>query len=576
VVWRRFCTSVSVAALLCAASGTAANAAETPKRLIVVLRNPKDASAVASVAGASGARLFGARLFGARRRVVTGFAVNASPEQARTLASDPRVRFLEEDRKVSIDSVQANPVWNLDRVDQSDRPLDGAYTYGPSGAGVNVYVIDTGIRVTHQEFGGRASVSFDAVGDGQNGNDCNGHGTHVAGTIAGTTYGVAKSANVHAVRVLGCDGSGWTSDVIQGIDWVTSNHAGPSVANMSLGGDSSSAVKLAVANSVSSGVTYAVAAGNDHADACAHSPANEPSAITVAASDSEDTQASFSNYGTCVDIFAPGVSVISASNASDTAARTLSGTSMATPHVAGAAAVYLSAHTSARPADVASALTGTASAGKIQGISAQTPNLLLFTGHYDQAPPPPPPAPAPSASPSPSASASPSPSPSQEPASQTFTLTVAGPRGGVVRSTPAGIDCGATCAAEFTPDAAPVLQAIPASHYKFTGWSGDCSGLASCAPSMDQARNVSATFAVASYLLTVSRSGRGTGTVTTSGISCGSHCQTYVATNRVVTMSVRAGAHSVFAGWVGACSGKGICRIAMTRARSVRAVFNRA
>jgi hypothetical protein len=241
-----------------------------------------------------------------------------------------------------------------------------------------VYVLDTGIRVTHAEFGGRASIAFDAIADGQNGSDCHGHGTHVAGIIGGARYGVAKAVALHSVRVLACDGNGTVSGVVAGVDWVTAHHVKPAVVNMSIGGGTSAAMDEAIERSVSTGVTYAVAAGNDTGDACLGSPARAPSALTVGASDDTDARAYFSNYGSCVDLFAPGVDVRSAYYTSNTAVATLSGTSMASPHVAGAAALFLQANKSASPQAVVTALTSKATRGAIMD-AVNSPNLLLYT-----------------------------------------------------------------------------------------------------------------------------------------------------------------------------------------------------
>jgi subtilisin family serine protease len=286
------------------------------------------------------------------------------------------------------DTESPTPSWGLDRIDQHDLPLDNSYTTATSGAGVTAYVIDTGIRISNTDFGGRASIGFDAIGDGQNGNDCHGHGTHVAGTIGGTKYGVAKSVSLVAVRVLDCGGSGTWTQVISGIDWVTAHHPANSVANMSLGGGAVSSVDTAVANSVASGVTYAIAAGNSNADACNYSPARAASAITVGATTSTDARASYSNYGTCVDLFAPGSGITSDWNTGDTATNTISGTSMATPHVAGSAALYLGAHPGSSPAAVTSGLLAAATTGHVTSPGAGSPNLLDYVGTGVQPPPP--------------------------------------------------------------------------------------------------------------------------------------------------------------------------------------------
>jgi subtilisin family serine protease len=311
-------------------------------------------------------------------KALKGFAVKLNEQAAAGLAADPWVKYVEEDGEMSIDTTQSGATWGLDRIDQRNRPLSGTYTYTGTGSGVRVYVIDTGIRTTHTQFGGRASAVFDALGG--NGQDCNGHGTHVAGTIGGSTYGVAKNALLRAVRVLDCNGSGATSGVIAGVNWVATNHISPSVANMSLGGGASSSLDSAVASAIASGVTFAIAAGNSNTDACTQSPARVGTAITVGSTTSSDARSSFSNFGTCVDIFAPGSSITSSWATSDTATNTISGTSMATPHVAGVAAVYISRF-GGSPSTVRDALVNNATTGVITNVGAGSPNRLLFTNY---------------------------------------------------------------------------------------------------------------------------------------------------------------------------------------------------
>jgi len=307
---------------------------------------------------------------------VNGFAATLSDAQLRALQRDSRVASIEHNQVVRVATMQSPATWGLDRIDQHFLPLNNTYTYTATGAGVTAYIIDTGINATHPDFNGRAAVAFDAIGG--NGVDCHGHGTHVAGTIGSTTYGVAKSVQLRGVRVLDCSGSGTTAGVIAGINWVTNNSPGPSVANMSLGGGKSIALNNATAALANSGVSIAVAAGNSAANACNSSPSGTPEAITVAASDINDASAYFTNFGRCVDLYAPGVSITSTWLGSGT--NTISGTSMATPHVAGVAALYKSSvGGDPTSAAVASFITGTATAGVLTGVPRRTPNLLLFT-----------------------------------------------------------------------------------------------------------------------------------------------------------------------------------------------------
>ncbi|MCG7524252.1 S8 family peptidase [Streptomyces sp. OfavH-34-F] len=311
---------------------------------------------------------------------INGFSANGLTEtEAKRLAADPAVSKVVQNKKFHIDATQDNPPsWGLDRIDQTETAGDDAYTYPDSaGEGVTAYVIDTGVRTSHEEFGGRATSGYDAVDNDDSADDGNGHGTHVAGTIAGSTYGVAKNAKIVAVRVLDDSGSGTTEQVVAGIDWVTEHHQGPSVANMSLGGGADEALDAAVQKAIASGVTFAVAAGNESSDAGQGSPSRVPEAITVASSTVDDEQSSFSNYGSVVDIYAPGSDITSAWNDSDTGSNTISGTSMATPHVVGAAAVYLAGHPDATPAEVTTALTEGATPDAITNATAGTANKLL-------------------------------------------------------------------------------------------------------------------------------------------------------------------------------------------------------
>ena len=322
---------------------------------------------------------YGGKVKARWKHALNGYSAEMTEDEALALSEDPRVQFVEEDQEYTIDTTQSGATWGLDRIDQRNRPLSGTYTYNWTGSGVRAYVIDTGIRTTHTQFGGRAAVSADFVGDGRNGQDCNGHGTHVAGTIGGSTYGVAKSVSLRAVRVLNCQGSGTTSGVISGVNWVASNRVLPAVANMSLGGGASSALDSAVNSAINAGVVFAVAAGNETQDACNVSPARTAAAITVGATTSSDARASYSNFGTCVDIFAPGSSITSSWATSDTATNTISGTSMATPHVAGVAALYLQGHTTASNATVRNALVGGATTNVLTGVGTGSPNRLLYS-----------------------------------------------------------------------------------------------------------------------------------------------------------------------------------------------------
>ena len=339
------------------------------------------------------ARANGARVLFEYGDALKGFAAALPDRAVEALRSNPNVAYIEADQRVALSATQSNPTWGLDRIDQRSLPLSSSYTYDATGSGVTAYIIDTGVRSSHNEFGGRVGSGYTAISDGNGTNDCNGHGTHVAGTVGGTTYGVAKSVSLRPVRVLDCQGSGTNSGVIAGVDWVTSNHSAgsPAVANMSLGGGASSALDTAVTNSINDGVTYAVAAGNENTNACNGSPSRVASALTVGSTTSTDARSSFSNYGSCLDLFAPGSSITSAWYTSNTATNTISGTSMATPHVAGVAALYLQGNPGASASTVNSAIVNGATTGVVTGAGTGSPNRLLYSLLSGGTPPPPPP-----------------------------------------------------------------------------------------------------------------------------------------------------------------------------------------
>jgi subtilisin family serine protease len=363
----------------------AGGATAVPGSYIVVLADaavgakagsPQAAAAVGSTSsklskgyGATIARSFGSAL--------NGFEASMSEAAAKRLAADPSVAYVEQNHTVSLSATQTGATWGIDRIDQRNRPLSTTYTYSTTASNVTAYIIDTGILYSHSQFsGGRATPGYDAVGSGAV--DCNGHGTHVAGTVGGSTYGVAKAVKLVGVRVLSCSGSGTNAGVIAGVNWVTQNARKPAVANMSLGGGASTALDTAVRNSITSGVTYALAAGNSNANACNSSPARVPTAITVGATTSTDARASYSNYGTCLDIFAPGSSITSSWYSSTSATNTISGTSMASPHVAGAAALVLSTNPNFTPQQVRDTLVTNSTPNVVTSPGTGSPNRLLF------------------------------------------------------------------------------------------------------------------------------------------------------------------------------------------------------
>jgi subtilisin family serine protease len=368
-----------VCLLVCLGVPASAAAAPSAGRYIVVLKQ-------GAADPGEHAREYGALPTHLYRRVLNGYSARIPDSQVALLRADKRVAYVERDQRVSAVTTQTGATWGIDRIDQRNLPLSGTFTYTRTGAGVKAYIIDSGIQFNHTEFGGRAVSGYDAI-DGGSADDCDGHGTHVAGTVGGARYGVAKSVRLVAVRVLDCTGFGFTSEVIAGIDWVTGNHpaGAPAVANMSLGGAASTSLDQAVKRSIADGVSYSVAAGNGDSfgnavNACTQSPARVPEAMTISASDRNDRKASWANYGSCVDWFAPGVGITSAwwSPLSRSSTNTISGTSMSAPHTAGVAALYLQTSPGASPATVRTFLYNASTANKVSGSNTAN-NRLLFT-----------------------------------------------------------------------------------------------------------------------------------------------------------------------------------------------------
>ena len=366
---------VALAIMACALfawAGTANAEGKTgdpiPGSYIVVVEDGSDPKAVAKSQDAETKHVY--------RSAINGFAAELSDEQVAKLRKSDKVAYVEQDRVVTASATQTNATWGLDRIDQRNRPLTTTYTYNATASGVTAYVIDTGIWTAHSQFGGRASNVYDAFGG--NGQDCNGHGTHVAGTIGSSTYGVAKSVRLRGVRVLDCSGNGSTSGIINALNWVRANAVKPAVANMSLGGGFSSSLNSATTNLANSGVFVAVAAGNESQPACNVSPASAPGTFTSAASDRNDVRASFSNYGGCVDGYAPGVAITSTWPGGGT--NTINGTSMASPHTAGVAALYKANFGDAASSTIVSWIINNSTANVISGNPSGTPNRLLYKG----------------------------------------------------------------------------------------------------------------------------------------------------------------------------------------------------
>ncbi len=557
------------------------------------------------------------------RSAVKGFVAPLDAADVRRLRARSDVLLVEKDKPVR--ALSAGPrsglaaSWGLDRIDQRTLPLNSQISTSENGFGITAYIIDTGIRADHNEFGGRATIGFDAIGDGQNTNDCNGHGTHVAGTVGGATYGVAPQVSLVAVRVLDCLGEGFTSGVIGGIDWATANHAPgvPAVANMSLGGSYSPALNTATQNAITDGISFAVAAGNESADACYSSPASTPNAITVAATESNDARAYYSNWGSCIDIFAPGSSITSAWNTSSTATNTISGTSMAAPHVAGAAALILSGSPSSTPAQVATALTAASTTGVVTDPGTDSVNRLLFTGAASVPNPTPLPAPAPP------------PPPPPTPANDNFVNAVA-------LSSLAAVTGTTVSATHETgePDHGSDFESAASVWYSWTAsadgtlalstqgsgydtllaaYSGSAvSGLTQRAANDDASGgswsqvsfNVTAgivyriavdgyrgatgttslagTFiagAPAPYPLTLTRTGAGSGSVSLSPagigeLNCDLVCSYNFSPSTSVTLTASPADGSSFTGWSGSgCSGTSTCAVTMSAPRAVAAEF---
>ncbi|MEY4656857.1 MAG: hypothetical protein RL073_1084 [Actinomycetota bacterium] len=395
---KRFLVTAATATLflsLPVASMARADQDESEGSYIVVMRSSDDLDGAEAEVAKSGGRT--EKRFSS---AINALSVKMKHSEVARIRNNPKVLFVELDQPMYALDTQSNPPsWGLDRVDQRALPLSGSFTYASKGLGVDAYIVDTGINSAHTEFTGRLSSGYSAISDSRGTGDCNGHGTHVAGTTAGTTYGIAKAATLIPVRVLDCNGSGSTTGVIAGLDWIVQHHVAgkPAVANMSLGGGVSSALDTAVQNVINDGVVMAVAAGNSNANACNYSPARAANAITVGATERTDVRASYSNYGTCLDIFAPGSGITSAWINSTTATNSISGTSMASPHVAGIAAVLLGTDPTSTPADIAAKLRASATPNLVTSAGTGSPNYLLYLDPAGSTIVTPPPAPAPTA-----------------------------------------------------------------------------------------------------------------------------------------------------------------------------------
>ncbi len=359
-----------------------------PDQFIVVFKDtPENQLLVQRMARGDALRTMGITTQGVEvQRVYTsallGFAGQLRTQALNDVRNDARVAYIEADQVITTYATQNSAKWGLDRIDQRSLPLNKTYTYQTNASNVHAYIIDSGIRLTHNEFRGRIGNGHDVITPGGNANDCNGHGTHVAGIVGGTTYGVAKNVTLHPVRVINCAGGGSSSTLLAGVDWVKNNHVKPAIANISAGSsDASTALDDAVKNAITAGVTFTVSGGNENADTCTKnkSPARVGPAITVGATTKTDARASFSNYGPCLDIFAPGSSIVSADHTSDTSTSTKSGTSVASPHVAGVAALYLATNPTATPAQVRDAIVYSGSAGKVTDAGTGSPNVLVYS-----------------------------------------------------------------------------------------------------------------------------------------------------------------------------------------------------